>query len=51
MILHTYTVDTIKYTLLHYEKIHRGMNNKQYLLMCGIFQCSNLPAVEVVFCT
>jgi hypothetical protein len=40
-------IDTIKYTLLHYEKIHRGMNNKQYLLMCGIFQCSNLPAVKV----
>jgi hypothetical protein len=38
-------IDTIKYTLLHYEKIYRGVNNKLYLLMCGIFQYSNLFAV------
>jgi hypothetical protein len=36
-------------TLLHYEKMYKGMKNKQYLLMCGVFQCSNLPVVKGVF--
>jgi hypothetical protein len=47
MILHNFyfILHTIKYTLLHYEKIYKGINNKQHLLMCGIFQYSNMFAV------
>ncbi len=55
MILHL--IDTIKYTLLHYENIYKGVNNKQCLLMCGLLQqnanrylCSGGIITQLVFC-
>jgi hypothetical protein len=44
MVLHN--IDTIRYTLLCYEKIYKGVDNKQYIVVCGIFQYSNLFAVD-----
>jgi hypothetical protein len=35
--------------MLSYEEIYRGMKNKEYLLMCGISQFSNLPVVGGIF--
>jgi hypothetical protein len=46
MILHIYRHHQMFVIALREDR-YRGMSNKQYVLMCGIFQYSNLSAIKV----